>query len=245
MINWEEIRHEWESTKITLNALAEKHDIKLGTLKSRKSREGWSRDPTEKVATIKRDATSKAERLQPKEKQAKQAKRSGNPNPQNQFTKRNRAAVKHGFFAKYLPEETQEIMDAMNDFSAADLIWDQIKIQYAAIIRAQKIMFVEDKDDMAKEKSQEGWGESGADKYDIQFAWDRHATFLNAQSRAMGELRSLIKQFDELAHVEDERRLKLEQMQLGIEKTRAEVDKLSSGDDGPIEIMIKRKGERS
>lgn len=58
MPNWDEIRNEWETTKITLAALAEKHDVKLGTLKSRKSREGWLRDatknatPTKKVATI-------------------------------------------------------------------------------------------------------------------------------------------------------------------------------------------------
>lgn len=37
-MNWESIRHEWESSKVTLKDLAEKHDIKLGTLKSRKSR---------------------------------------------------------------------------------------------------------------------------------------------------------------------------------------------------------------
>lgn len=51
MANWDEIKHEWETTKITLADLAEKHDIKLGTLKSRKSREKWSRDATEKDAT--------------------------------------------------------------------------------------------------------------------------------------------------------------------------------------------------
>ncbi|MGM7634175.1 phage terminase small subunit [Bacillus sp. Hm123] len=145
--------------------------------------------------------------------------------------KRNQNAVTHGFFAKFLPEETLEIMEAMEERSPADLIYDQIQIQYAAIIRAQKVMFVEDKEDMAKEKSQVGWDESGADKYDIQFAWDRHATFLNAQSRAMSELRSLIKQFDELAHADDERRLKLEQMQLGVEKTKAEIAKIRGEDD--------------
>ena len=64
MANWDEIQKEWETTKITLADLAEKHDIKLGTLKSRKSREKWSRDATEKdatktkkVATVKEDAT--------------------------------------------------------------------------------------------------------------------------------------------------------------------------------------------
>lgn len=51
MVNWEDIRNEWETTKITLAALAEKHNVKLGTLKSRKSRERWSRDATKKDAT--------------------------------------------------------------------------------------------------------------------------------------------------------------------------------------------------
>ena len=65
MANWDEIKQEWETTKITLADLAEKHDVKLGTLKSRKSREKWTRDATakkdatktKKVATIKEDAT--------------------------------------------------------------------------------------------------------------------------------------------------------------------------------------------
>lgn len=64
MANWDEIQKEWETTKITLTDLAEKHEVKLGTLKSRKSREKWSRDATKKdatkitkVATVKEDAT--------------------------------------------------------------------------------------------------------------------------------------------------------------------------------------------
>lgn len=251
MPNWDEIRQEFESTKITLAALAEKHDVKLGTLKSRKSREGWSRDSTkkdatkiEKVATIKnKDATRK---------------RSGNPNPENQFTKRNKAAEKHGFFSKFLPEETLEIMEAMEERSPADLIYDQIQIQYAAIIRAQNIMFVSGKDEMIKElkkakyeyypiPKEEGGGVEKSvteEEYEFQFAWDRHATFLNAQSRAISTLQSLIKQFEEMAHLDDERRLKLEQMQLNIDKTKVEVEKISTGsDDKPIEILIKRKSK--
>lgn len=63
-MNWEDIKCEYETTDITLKALAEKHEIKLGTLKSRKSREKWSRDATTKkdatktakVATVKEDA---------------------------------------------------------------------------------------------------------------------------------------------------------------------------------------------
>lgn len=66
-MNWDAIRKEYETSDITLKALAEKHEIKLGTLKSRKSREGWERDataPSKEVATTKKDATPK-EKEQP------------------------------------------------------------------------------------------------------------------------------------------------------------------------------------
>lgn len=74
MANWDEIQKEWETTKITLAVLAEKHGIKLGTLKSRKSREKWSRDATKKgatktkkVATIKEDASVEKEVVESEE----------------------------------------------------------------------------------------------------------------------------------------------------------------------------------
>jgi uncharacterized protein YjcR len=157
----------------------------------------------------------------------------------------NQNAKKHGFFSKYIPKETLEIMGMLDEKDPADLLWDQIMIQYAAIIRAQSIMFVTDKNEMIKELKKEKHSESGSEiEYEFQFAWDRQATFLNAQSRAIAELRSSIKQFLELAHEQDERRLKLEKMQLNIEKTKAELDKLNDdSNDKPIEIVIKRKGE--
>ncbi|MER2175515.1 MAG: terminase small subunit [Carnobacterium sp.] len=52
MINWEEIRKEFEETDITMKLLAEKHDIKATTLRSRKNREKWQqRNGTKNVAT--------------------------------------------------------------------------------------------------------------------------------------------------------------------------------------------------
>ncbi|MFJ8513404.1 phage terminase small subunit [Lysinibacillus xylanilyticus] len=154
--------------------------------------------------------------------------------------KQNQNAVTHGFFQKFLPEETLEIMEAMNERSPTDLIWDQIQIQYAAIIRAQRIMHVESKDEMIKELKKHKdteWGEEV--EYDFQFAWERQAQLLTAQSRAIGELRSSIRQFVEMADEAGERRLKLEQMQLSIDKTKVEIDKLGSDEqNGPIEIKI-------
>lgn len=46
-----------------------------------------------------------------------------------------------------------------------------------------------------------------------------------------------------MADKDDECRLKLEQMQLNIDKTKAEIEKLDDKDDGPIEVVIKGKGE--
>ena len=142
--------------------------------------------------------------------------------------KNNQNAKKHGFFSRYIPKETLEIMGMLEEKSPADLIWDQIMIQYAAIIRAQSIMFVIDKNEMIKELKKEKETENSSEiEYEFQFAWDRQASFLNAQSRAMSELRSLIKQFLELSHEDDERRLKLELIQAQINKAKAETERLS------------------
>ncbi|MFA1820567.1 phage terminase small subunit [Virgibacillus oceani] len=239
MAKWEEIRGEWETSKITLASLAEKHNVKLGTLKSRKSREKWSRDATKKDATKQKVATpQKNQRYKPGSR-----KGAGNPNPVKKFTERNSAAVKHGLFSRYIPKETLEIMDMLNKEDPADLIWDQIQIQYAAIIRAQEIMFVEDKGEIIKEvkKEKEFSSESGGGsetEWEFQFAWDRQASFLNAQSRAISELRTSIKQFLEMAHDDDERRLKLELMQANIDKSKAEAEKLSKEQGEDIEEIV-------
>ena len=249
---WEEIKLEYETTDITLKDLAEKHDVKLGTLKSRKSRESWERVATVASATPKKPVKKKKKvasgekkvgQLFQKGNQVAKGNR-GNPNPVRP-PKQNTRAVKHGLFSKYLPQDSLDIIDEMEGKTTADMIWDQIIIQYAAIIRAQRIMHVKDASDVTKVVKKEKAGMFGDEfEYEFQFAWDKQASFMNAQSRAMSELRSAIKQFDEIAHVEDERRLKLEGMRLVADKTKAEINKMENGDNNePIEILIKRKGE--
>lgn len=196
---------------MTYQQLADHYQVSIHTVKSWKRRYGWERQKTT----------------------SKQA---------------------HSIFNQFLSDETIEIMEKMGGRTSIDLIWDQIQIQYAAIIRAQRIMFVADQDDMIKElkkakympfsleeETVEGMQpepEIIAEEFSFQFSWDRHATFLNAQSRAMGELRRLIKQFEELAHAKDERRLKLKQIELTIEKTKKAVREEKEED---LQIMIKRK----
>lgn len=218
--------------------LAEKYGVSINTIKSWKKRHGWER---------KKGA--------PKEKSV-HTKKGGQPGNKNAVGNsggapaRNQNAKTHGFYSKHMPAEAFEIMQDIQEFSPIDLLWEQIQIQFTAIVRAQKIMFVESKDEMIKElKKKKSVVSDSADieeeEYEFQFAWDRHATFLNAQSRAMSELRGLIKQFDNIAHETDERRLKLEQMRLNIDKTKAEMERFANNeDDSSFEIIIKDKGGR-
>ncbi|WP_368298380.1 phage terminase small subunit [Cytobacillus firmus] len=214
--------------------IAEKYQVSLNTVKSWKKRYGWKRD---------RGAT-KEKGVHTKKRGAPKGNINAKGNRGGAAPIGNSNAVTHGFFSKYLPEESIEIMNQMQEHSPADLIWDQIQIQYAAIIRAQRIMFVVNKDDITKvlkKKKSSNFGEER--EWEYQFAWDKHANFLNAQSRAMGELRSLIKQFNEIAHIHDERRMKLELMRANIEKAKAEI-KQEAGDGSRVVIVNDKEAMR-
>lgn len=215
----------WKNSqgKITNRALATMLDVPEKTISAWKSRDKWN------AVLQTNECSTTNEKNKPQKK-----KRSGNPSPVKKFTERNTAALKHGLFSRYMPDETLKIMGMIAGSEPVDLLWMQIELQFAAIVRAQQIMFVEDKDEITKEikkieRREDDFGVTEKQEWEIQFAWDKQATFINAQSRAMGELRSLIKQFLEMATDDDERRLKLEAMTVGIEKTRAEIARINSG----------------
>ena len=145
----------------------------------------------------------------------------------------NKNAETHGFFSKYLPNETFELVEEIQEKTPLDILLEQITIQYAAIIRAQKIMYVKDKNEMIKELKKHKDTEFGEEvEYEFQFAWDRQATFLNAQSRAMSELRSSIKQAYILINENPE--LASEEQKEKIRFLKARTDKLT-GDNAEIE----------
>jgi len=157
----------------------------------------------------------------------------------------NKNAEKHGLFSKHLPAEMLEIMDEIDSQRPEDIVWGNIVIQYAAIIRSQQIMFVGSKDDLTKElkrvktSTSGGKGKDGKEgknkaselEYELQFAWDKQAGYLQAQSRAMQALNSLIKQFLEMSDPYDERRLKLESMRVDIDYKRNAVGSAGANKD--------------
>lgn len=241
-MDWTAIRQEYETTDISLQDLANKYDVKYPTIKSRKQRQGWSKDASDapKDAYAKtQGARSKAMKGNrnaaghgaPKGNQNAKGNKGGTGGPYG-----NEKAVTHGFFRKYFPADTIEIMEQLESRSPLDMLYDQIMIQYTAIIRAQQIMYVQDQDDMTKVLKKEKPGAYGDEReWEFQFAWDRQATFLNAQSRAMSTLQSLIKQYEDMCR----QGYADEEQQLRIKKLKGEVDKLGTDSKRePITITI-------
>lgn len=163
------------------------------------------------------------------------AKGSGAP-------KKNTNAEKYGFFSKYLPEETLDIVQAVEQANPLDLLWHQIQIAYAAIIRAQRIAYVKDKDDKTIERVEERDGTVYGEKWEVQQAWDKQNNFLKAQARAQGELRSLIKQYDEMLHRDwdmatEEQKSRIELIKAQTAKAKGDDSANTYQDDGFIEAL--------
>jgi uncharacterized protein YjcR len=145
----------------------------------------------------------------------------------------NDKAIKHGFFRRIFPddEETHAIIDEIQIKSPAEILWENIVIQYTAIARAQRIMYVSDKDDLTKELKRQKQTETGwEEEHELQFAWDKQASFLQAQSRAMATLESLMASYEDL----QAEGLKNERRKLELDKMRAEIAKIR-GDEDPAE----------
>lgn len=174
------------------------------------------------------------ERSDKKNERSRKRKRGAQPKNKNAVgnnggaPEQNKNAEKFGFFSKYLPEETVSIIQEMPT-DPLDVLWDQIQIAYAAIIRAQQIMYVRDRDDKTIEKIEEKDGNVIGERWEVQQAWDKQGKFLQAQARAQSELRSLIKQYDELLHKRWD--LASDEQKARIAQIKAQTDKLKGTDN--------------
>ena len=163
--------------------LIQKYNIPLNTLKSWIKRYHWSEE--------KKGAPKKGKKGAPLNNKNAVGNDGGAP-------KQNANAVKHGLFQKYLPKDTYDIIESMKDKTPLDLIWDAIQIQYAAIIRAQQIMYVKDKDDVTSTQIGFTEGKVSGETWEVQQAWDKQANFLKAQSKAVDSLKNMVKDYLEL-----------------------------------------------
>lgn len=192
-----------------------------GTVRRWKSIYGWESERSEKIPSVRKRGA------QPGNKNSK----GGPPG--------NKKAEKYGFLSKYLPSETKEIFDAVAVADPLDLLWHQIQIQYAAIIRAQKIAYVKDQHDKTIEKVEEKDGNVIGERWEVQQAWDKQENFLKAQSRAMSTLANMLRHYEQMLrdrgeNVTEEQRLRLEKLRAETERIRRSSD--PDQDDG-VEII--------
>lgn len=206
--------------------IANRLGVPEGTVRSWKNRYKWDCN----VAKEKRNVAKTKRGGQPGNKNA-----TGPPGNKN--------AEKHGFFSKYLPEETFSIIQDIEKKNPLDILWENIQIAYAAIVRAQQIMYVKDHEDKTIEKIEEKEGNVIGEKWEVQQAWDKQATFLKAQARAQGELRSLIKQYDELLHSNYELATEEQKARIGVLKAKAKVDDQISVEDKVAKLFEAIGGE--
>lgn len=218
----EQIKNDYLSG-VSPKKLSEKYDTSLNTIKSWIKRYGWFKLKKEQGA--------------PSVVPGKR-KRGGQPGNKNATgPPGNKHAEKFGFFSKHLPEETLSIIQEMPE-DPLDVLWDQIQIAYAAIIRAQKIMYVRDQEDMTTTKIAESSGDTSSEKWEVQQAWDKQANFLAAQARAQKTLEGMINRYEDLLHKNWD--LATEEQRARIEQIKANTDRLKSGgnDDGEDGVVI-------
>lgn len=197
--------------------IASQLSIPEGTVRRWKCTHKWDDERSDKKASVRK----RKKGGQPRNKNAIGNDGGGAP-------EQNKNAEKYGFFSKYLPDETREIFSAIEQADPLDLLWHQIQIAYAAIVRAQRIAYVKDQDDKTIEKIEEKVGNVIGEKWEVQQAWDKQNEFLKAQARAQSELRALIKQYDEMLHKNWD--LSTEEQRARIEQIRANTARMSGGD---------------
>ncbi|MCI8420464.1 MAG: terminase [Oscillospiraceae bacterium] len=189
--------------------IARQLELPEGTVRRWKSTHKWESERSDKKANVRK------------------RKKGGQPGNKNATgPPRNKHAEKYGFFSKYLPEETREIFSAIDQVDPLELLWHQIQIAYAAIIRAQRIAYVKDQKDKTIEKIEHKDGNIIGERWEVQQAWDKQNGFMKAQARAQSELRALIKQYDEMLHRDWE--MASEEQRARIEQMKAQTARISS-----------------
>ena len=105
----------------------------------------------------------------------------------------NQHALIHGFNSKIIPDEIQKIVDEIKNWNEEEMLWQSILLQFAQILRSQSLIYVKDQSDKIQEITSETNGDSIQSRsYEIQQAWERQASLLTAQSKALSSLSNAI-----------------------------------------------------
>ena len=236
--DWKAIAHEYATTNLSLAALAKKYDLSVSTVRSRKNRENWTKQiGAQKIN--KRIMEQSARKLIKERVEVLNPEVVVNIAPTHAVGERKIYAkpIKNAPWLKYLPEDVVEMMKSMEEANPIDILYDQIRMQWSMIIRAQEIMYVSDQLDTDRFKTKSSMD---SDTYEVHTAWDKHGKFMNAMATAQKELRFLIQQFMELAPVEDERRARIKNIEVNTELAEQRVKALKGAtkDTAMLDVLI-------
>lgn len=199
---------------LKLVEIARQLDVPSGTVRRWKSNYKWDAQ-SERSDKNKANARKKGGQIGNRGNRQAQGPPKGSQN-----------ALKHGLFAKYLPQEVFGIAEELEEKSPIDILWENITLTYANLLHAQRILFVRDKEDNNTFISSDG--ESGT-SYEHHTAWDKQEKAFSAIARLQGELRQMIKTYDELTRsplVTDEQRLRIEKLKQQVAGDEEQEDKL-------------------
>ena len=186
-----------------------------------KLRDKWSNCSTSKDEC----STSKRKRGAPKGNKNSKGGSIGNQN-----------ALKHGLFAKYLPQEIYEIAQELSEKQPIDILWENITLTYANLLHAQRILYVQDVDDTTSVLI--ATTAKGGASYEVHTAWDKQGKAMAAIARAQAELRGMIKIYDELTRSP----LVTEEQKLRIEKLKSQISIDDEHDDKLVEFAKALRG---
>jgi hypothetical protein len=218
-----------ELKEIPYDELAEDEKKELGKLRRERRAILSDPDPEKKCKARNR----KGEQCQNPVERGKDVCWIHGGSPGNGAPRGNQNGLRHGLYAKIFPDdpEIRDFIEAVEQKSPLDILWDQIVIQYAAIARAQKLMYVKSQEDIKKYLKRIKDGDRfSEEEWEFQYPWDRHASFLMAQSKAMSTLERLIARYEELAS---------EEQKLKTEKLKLELEKIKNPDDGETADWVK------
>ncbi len=97
-----------------------------------------------------------------------------------------------------LPKETADIISHFTSASPVDILWQNIMLQYAAIIRAQKLMNIESEKILRLEKRTAEGMDSCITEWENHTPWERYRIFMDSQSKAMNSLALMLKRLEDL-----------------------------------------------
>lgn len=200
--------------KMMLKDVAEMLGISAGLVRKWKSVDKWDDIPD----------------TQPKRRGAPYRNRNAVGNKGGGAPTDNKNAEKHGMFSRWLPDddELKEIYEATRaGMNNLDIIYEEILVMFTNFIRAQKIMYVKDINDVTKEiKKEKSYSDEKSSseeiEYDIQYAWDKQAKALTSQAAASRAISTKIKQYEEMLRTLPPEEIK-ESHRLRVTKMKADI----------------------